>query len=150
MTAAEPPATLKVYRAAIGLCAPLAGLALRLRLSRGKEDEARLCERRGWASLPRPQGEVIWVHGASVGEMLSVLPLIEGILANPRQQDLRVVALLNFMDIAQRLLVPEERLEAAKAFRRSTASMKRLRKLVRGDTFLWRLGPLMPWLENRG
>ena len=79
MTAAEPPATLKVYRAAIGLCAPLAGLALRLRLSRGKEDEARLCERRGWASLPRPQGEVIWVHGASVGEMLSVLPLIEGI-----------------------------------------------------------------------
>ncbi|MCP5531941.1 MAG: hypothetical protein H7A48_02090 [Akkermansiaceae bacterium] len=83
-------------------------------------------------------------------EFSRALPLIEGILANPRQQDLRVVALLNFMDIAQRLLVPEERLEAAKAFRRSTASMKRLRKLVRGDTFLWRLGPLMPWLENRG
>lgn len=83
-------------------------------------------------------------------EFTKALPLIEGILANPRQQDLRVIALLNFMDIAQRLLVPEERLAVAKAFRRSTPSMKRLRRLVRGDTFLWRLGPLMPWLESRG
>lgn len=83
------------------------------------------------------------------GEFSRALPLLEEILANPRQQDLRVVALLNFMDIAQRLLEPEQRLAAAKAFRRSTPSMKRLRKLVRGDTFLRRLGPLMPWLENR-
>lgn len=41
----------------------------------------RLSERRGEPSLPRPAGPVIWVHGASVGEMLAVVPLIERIRA---------------------------------------------------------------------
>jgi 3-deoxy-D-manno-octulosonic-acid transferase len=40
-----------------------------------------LAERRGEASLPRPDGPLVWVHGASVGEMLAVVPLIERIKA---------------------------------------------------------------------
>ena len=35
-----------------------------------------LAERRGEASLQRPNGPLIWVHGASVGEMLAAVPLI--------------------------------------------------------------------------
>jgi 3-deoxy-D-manno-octulosonic-acid transferase len=34
-------------------------------------------ERRGVASLARPQGRLVWIHGASVGESLAALPLIE-------------------------------------------------------------------------
>jgi 3-deoxy-D-manno-octulosonic-acid transferase len=59
----------------------LAPWLLSERLNRGREDPARLAERRGEASRPRPAGRLIWVHGASVGEMLAVVPLIERIQA---------------------------------------------------------------------
>ena len=49
---------------------------LRRRLARGKEDPARLGERMGEPSLPRPDGPLVWIHAASVGEAMSVLTLI--------------------------------------------------------------------------
>lgn len=75
----EPPALLGLYRLAMRLCAPLVPFALKGRLARGKEDGARLGERFGIATIERPPGALVWMHGASVGEMLSVLPLIEGL-----------------------------------------------------------------------
>ncbi len=57
--------------------APFAGSILNWRLKRGKEDPERVHERRGIASLERPQGPLVWIHGASVGEVLSVLPVVE-------------------------------------------------------------------------
>jgi 3-deoxy-D-manno-octulosonic-acid transferase len=51
------------------------------RLARGKEHPARLGERRSEPSLPRPHGPLVWVHCASVGEMLAVVPLIERLRA---------------------------------------------------------------------
>ncbi|OYV25537.1 MAG: 3-deoxy-D-manno-octulosonic acid transferase [Acidocella sp. 20-63-7] len=49
------------------------------RALRGKEDRARLGERFGIPSLPRPEGRLIWFHAASVGESLSVLPVINAL-----------------------------------------------------------------------
>jgi 3-deoxy-D-manno-octulosonic-acid transferase len=61
-----------------GLAAlPFLPLALSIRASRGKEDHARIGERYGRASAPRPPGRLVWVHAASVGETNTVLPLIE-------------------------------------------------------------------------
>jgi 3-deoxy-D-manno-octulosonic-acid transferase len=66
-----------LYRFGTDAGAPVIDALLRQRLRRGKEDAARIQERRGIASLLRPQGRLIWCHAASVGEMMSVLLLIE-------------------------------------------------------------------------
>ena len=49
------------------------------RAARGKEVQARLGERFGIASLPRPAGRLLWFHAASVGETMSVLPVIQAL-----------------------------------------------------------------------
>ena len=49
---------------------------LKRRLAEGKEHPDRIDERRGIASQPRPAGQLIWFHAASVGESLSLLDLI--------------------------------------------------------------------------
>ena len=72
----DRPATLLLYRFLMTAAAPLAPLLLSYRLNRGKEDPARQGERRGETGVPRPAGPLVWVHGASVGEIIAVLPLI--------------------------------------------------------------------------
>ena len=49
---------------------------LRVRQARGKELPGRLGERRGIDATPRPAGRLIWLHAASVGETMSVLPVL--------------------------------------------------------------------------
>lgn len=55
---------------------PLLHGLLALRRLRGKEDPLRLYERMGQASLPRPQGRLVWIHAASIGEAQSALILL--------------------------------------------------------------------------
>lgn len=75
------PLPLALYAAATGLLAPFATSLLRARARRGKEDPQRLAERLGRASRPRPPGPLVWLHGVSVGETQSLLPLIAALTA---------------------------------------------------------------------
>ena len=71
------PALISAYRTATALCEPaLLGL-LYWRQRQGREERTRLGERQGWPSRTRPEGHLAWVHGASIGETLSVIPLVE-------------------------------------------------------------------------
>ena len=54
---------------------------LNKRAARGKEDAARMGERFGYGSHPRPTGTLVWLHAASVGETQSVLTLVRALLA---------------------------------------------------------------------
>lgn len=64
------------------LLAPVLPFLLRWRQKRGKELPTRVREKMGFASLRRPQGKLLWFHAASVGEVLSLLPLVENCLAH--------------------------------------------------------------------
>ena len=68
---------LRAYRLLAAAAAPLAPLLLARRLKRGKENGARLNERRGDSRTARPRGALVWLHAASVGELASALPLID-------------------------------------------------------------------------
>lgn len=75
------PLTLHLYKSACSLGSPIASQVLTRRLKRGKEHPQRMAERLGQASLERPKGSLIWVHAASVGEMLAAVSLVERLRA---------------------------------------------------------------------
>src|ERR1700742_1880665 len=73
--------TLRVYRKLSSAMVPLAPALIKRRLKLGKEDPARVGERRGMSADIRPDGPLVWIHGASVGEVLAAAALIERLRA---------------------------------------------------------------------
>lgn len=71
---------LSFYRSLTNLSGPFIRLLLSSRLRNGKEQPARIQERYGHAGYLRPDGDLLWVHAASVGEAQSSLIVIERLL----------------------------------------------------------------------
>jgi 3-deoxy-D-manno-octulosonic-acid transferase len=72
---------LRAYGALAGAATPLVRRHLLRRAAAGKEEAARLGERFGRPGLARPSGPLVWLHAASVGEAVSILPLARRLIA---------------------------------------------------------------------
>lgn len=67
---------LRAYRTGTAAFSHVAPAFLKYRERKGKEQPDRRDERLGIASLPRPDGPLVWLHAASVGETNAIVPLI--------------------------------------------------------------------------
>jgi 3-deoxy-D-manno-octulosonic-acid transferase len=67
---------LRLYLAVSRRAGPFARRRLGLRQAEGKEHATRMPERMGEAGQPRPDGQLVWFHAASVGEAASLLEML--------------------------------------------------------------------------
>ena len=73
---------LQIYRFLINIILILSPIIIIFRLIKGKEDLKRFKEKFCFFSINKDKGKLIWFHGASVGEIQSIVPLIEKIEKN--------------------------------------------------------------------
>jgi 3-deoxy-D-manno-octulosonic-acid transferase len=91
--------------------APALRLSLQRRAARGKEIAGRLNERCGIDATPRPPGRLLWLHAASVGETVSVLPVLTALARQaPDLTTLMTTGTVTSAELLQRRL-PELGLE---------------------------------------
>jgi 3-deoxy-D-manno-octulosonic-acid transferase len=71
------PALIQAYRISAALLEPAVIALLYWRQRKGLEERTRLAERQGHPNRARPGGHLVWMHGASIGETLSLMPVVD-------------------------------------------------------------------------
>ena len=75
---------LLIYRILINLILLFSPIIILIRILKKKEHPVRFLEKVGFFSKKRKRGNLIWFHGASVGEIKSIIPLLEKFEKNPK------------------------------------------------------------------
>lgn len=81
-----------LYQCLSILLYPFILLLIILRLFKGKENKSRINERLGFPKKERPTGKLVWMHGASVGECLSMLPLVKKLLEEDKNLHIMITS----------------------------------------------------------
>ena len=81
-----------IYRILINLVLILSPIIILTRLIKKKEDYIRFKEKIGFFSKKRNKGELIWFHGASVGEIQSIIPLVERFEKNKKIKQILITS----------------------------------------------------------
>lgn len=71
-----------MYSLLTRILGPITPVWVHRRAREGKEDPERVEERHGNPSLPRHPGPLVWMHAASVGECMMLLPVIDRMMAH--------------------------------------------------------------------
>ena len=66
-----------IYRILINIVFIISPLIIIFRLVKKKEHSLRFIEKIGFSSKTKKKGKLLWFHGASVGELQSIIPLLE-------------------------------------------------------------------------
>ena len=66
-----------IYQTFIAILLIFSPIVIIFRIFKNKEDKKRFKEKFSFPTKKRKNGKLIWFHGASAGELLSVIPLIK-------------------------------------------------------------------------
>ena len=83
-----------VYNFILFLILLISPFIILVRLFLGKEDQIRFKEKYGFFKKNIKKNELIWIHCASVGELLSVIPIIRRF-----EKDKKTKSILNYMKL---------------------------------------------------
>lgn len=135
-----------LYKTVMTLVFPLLKVTyIKRRQRTGKEHPLRFNERLGVYKRPRPEGRLYWLHGASVGESVSMLPLVDKLLKeDPELSILVTTGTLTSAEIMEKRL-PERAFHQFIPFDVPKFA-KRLLEHFKPDAVLWFESELWPSL----